>query len=292
MASDLQPDLSQQTYDFLWPLSPDVNAYLGIPCFLVLKLSKLPFCDKNFSIVPVSSFQSKSFTQEKRYITGLLLKLFSMAHVKTAVLALSVLLGLTCCGPSTVWYSPTKSVIQTQEDLQACKYEANTRVHLPFSNDSLFKGMARVRRRVDIKECMLSKGYQLTDTKYLESQGLEFFSKSPYQKPGAHGKLSKNKGRVKVGSAFVCFSTYSCYSELTQICDTCYTDNILNNCNLSGGHYKSLAKSSGGQLYNLASNPRCNVGTFQDKRCHLRCLIGRKRHFICHYWVALESSCY
>jgi hypothetical protein len=103
-----------------------------------------------------------------------------MAHIKTTVFALLVILGLTGCGPSSVWYSPTQGVVQTQDDLQECKYKANTRAYTPFPSSSVYADMARIRRRADIKECMLSKGYRLMNTKYLESQGLAFFSESPY----------------------------------------------------------------------------------------------------------------
>ena len=94
--------------------------------------------------------------------------------------ALIVVLGLIGCGPTAVWYSPTQSVLQTQDDLKACKFDANTAAYRPFSSSSIYSGMARVKRRAQIKDCMQSQGYRLTKTKYLESQGLEFFSESPY----------------------------------------------------------------------------------------------------------------
>jgi hypothetical protein len=113
-------------------------------------------------------------------MTDLLSKVFRVVHLKTSALTLLMLLGLTGCGSSSVWYSPTRTVTQTEEDLQACKYEANTRAHTPFPPSSMYADMAQIRRRADIKECMLGKGYQLRGTRYLKSQGLEFFNESPY----------------------------------------------------------------------------------------------------------------
>ncbi len=104
--------------------------------------------------------------------------------MKRAIVISILLSFIMGCGHTKVWYSPAKTVEETELDVKECKKRAEQPQEPPkitsrpgYPTDQASQAKEKIQR---VEDCLKAKGYRIVEKEYLDSQGKDYYDAAPF----------------------------------------------------------------------------------------------------------------